>query len=244
MTERWEQRELRFLRGYAVVMSLAAAVFLIAAVRASTSTVEFDTITVHRINVTDADGKTRLALFGKQWEPPIIIGGKAYAGRSGQQAAGLMFYNDQGDEIGGLIYGGARTKGLAAQSQSLTFDAYHQDQVVQLMQDQEGSARTAGLIVNDRPNVSIVKALSVLDRFKGRPKKDLDAAYKKLEAAGDIGHPRLFVGTSHKDASVALKDKDGRTRLLLSVSASGVPRIEFLDATGRVVRTIMPKTQG
>ena len=94
MTERWVQRELRFLRGYAVVMSLAAAVFLVAAVRASTSIVDFDTITVHRINVTDADGKTRLALFGKQWEPPIIIGGKTYAGRSGQQAAGLMFYND------------------------------------------------------------------------------------------------------------------------------------------------------
>ena len=31
-------------------------------------------------------------------------------------------------------------------------------------------------------------------------------AYQKLVAAGDIGHPRLFVGTSHKSASVALKD--------------------------------------
>jgi hypothetical protein len=133
---------------------------------------------------------------------------------------------------------------LVSQSQSLTFDAYHQDQVVQLMQDQEGSTRTVGLIVNDRPNVSIVKALSVVDRLKGRSKKDVEVAYKKLVAAGDIGHPRLFVGTRHRAAAVALKDRNGRTRLLLSVSASGTPRIEFLDRAGKVVRTIMPETKG
>jgi hypothetical protein len=107
MNERWVRTELRFLRVYAVVMSLAAAILLVIAVHADTTTASFDAITVHRINVTDADGKIRLVLFGKQWEPPIILGGKAYPERSGQPDAGLMFYNDQGDELGGLVYGGS-----------------------------------------------------------------------------------------------------------------------------------------
>ncbi|MDE2467051.1 MAG: hypothetical protein KGO02_25545 [Alphaproteobacteria bacterium] len=245
MSERWVQAELRFLRGYAVVMSLVAAVFLVAAVRADTTTTSFDTINVHRINVTDADGRTRLALFGKQWEPPIILGGKAYSGRSGPKAAGLMFYNDQGDELGGLVYAGERkASGAISQGQSLTFDAYRQDQVVQLMQDQEGTARTAGLIVNDRPNVSMIKVLRLLGHLKAMSKAEIDAKYRKLVTAGDIGHARLFVGTAHKTASIELKDKDGRTRLLLSVSAAGRPQIKFFDSAGKVIRTIEPDTKG
>jgi hypothetical protein len=243
MNERWVRTELRFLRAYAVVMSLAAAILMVIAVRADTTTASFDAITVHRINVTDADGKIRLALFRKQWEPPIILGGKAYPERSGPPDAGLMFYNDQGDELGGLVYGGRRGADRAvSHGQSLTFDAYRQDKVVQLMQDQEGTARTAGLIVNDRPNISLTKVIPLLDRLKAMHKGGLDAAYRKLVAAGDIGHPRLFVGTSHRTASIALKDKEGRTRLLLS--ATGKPRIEFLDRAGKVMRTIEPDVTG
>jgi hypothetical protein len=106
------------------------------------------------------------------------------------------------------------------------------------MQNQEGTARTAGLIVNDRPNISLTKVIPLLDRLKAMHKAGLDVAYRKLAASGDIGHPRLFVGTSHRTASIALKDKEGRTRLLLSVSATGKPRIEFLDRAGKVMRTI------
>jgi hypothetical protein len=242
MNEKLVRAELRFLRGYAVLMSVLAGVFLLGVAQSRTHG-SFGTIDVQRINVLDASGKIRLALFGKDDEPPDRVGGKDYDVRSGggHSDAGLMFHNDEGDELGGLVYGGRKgPAGAIVQGQSLTFDAYQQDQVVQLMHEQGGMDRTAGLVVSDRPAISLVRTIPMVMRAERLPANERKAAMTKLVQDGYVGHGRLFAGLNHHDASLDLKDAQGRTRLRLSVAHDGTQKIEFLDAAGKVVRTIGP----
>ncbi|REM99046.1 hypothetical protein DSI35_23130, partial [Mycobacterium tuberculosis] len=48
--------------------------------------------------------------------------------------AGMLFFNDEGTENGGLIYNGSLDKnGKPSSGMSLTFDRYQQDQQMQLL---------------------------------------------------------------------------------------------------------------
>jgi len=60
-----------------------------------------------------------------------------------------------------------------------------------------------------------------------------------VRASAPPGPRRVFVGkTGERAATVALADADGKPRLTLTVDATGNPRIEFLDASGKVVSRI------
>lgn len=233
MNERLIRAELRFLRLYAVVMSALAGVFLVGA--AANRPATFSVIDAHVINVRDADGRVRLSLFGKNWEPPAVIDGKAIADRE-HRAAGLMFYNDRGDEIGGLIYGLTAAKGgPPQQGQLLTFDAYKQDQVVALFHDQTGASHSAGLQINDRPQISLTKIERALERL---PAAQRQAASERMRREGLFGYGRLFAGVKQGDAALVLRDGKGRARLRISVSQDGAQTIQFVDANGRVARRL------
>ena len=65
-------------------------------------------INAERINIVDPDGTPRLSLFNGENIPPAIIDGLDIASghRQGENWAGMMFFNTQGDECGGLIFNG------------------------------------------------------------------------------------------------------------------------------------------
>ena len=145
------------LLAYAGVTTAALAWFLIAAAAPPAPT-RFGTIDVDRINIREPDGTLRMTISDAARSPGIIVKGTEYPHPS-RQAAGMLFYNDEGTENGGLIFGGQKTGGKAASYGSLTFDRYQQDQVVQLLGEQDGADRRAGLIVNEvwpaRPAVPV-----------------------------------------------------------------------------------------
>ncbi len=234
------RRQLRFFRGYAIVMSLVAAVFFLGAAGGLRSR-SFDTISARRIDVTDENGNVRLALFGKDREPPPILAGKPFSGRAGgpNADAGLMFYSERRDEVGGLIYGAhAGPHGEIVQAQSLTFDAYKQDQEVQLSRIGDGNERKIGLSVNDAPNVSLETTAPLFSRIAALPENRRAAAIDGLRRKSLTLTPRVFAGVRDRDATFVLRDAAGHPRLTLTVGADGSPKIEFLDAAGRVVRTL------
>src|SRR6202011_4343101 len=100
-----------------------AASSLAARVSAAARNDRFDEVTVHRLRIVDASGATRLLLPGKPI-PEGTINGKQLPRIGGpREDAGLLFYNDNGDEQGGLTYSGAKGE----QGAALTFDAWQQD---------------------------------------------------------------------------------------------------------------------
>jgi hypothetical protein len=124
------------------------------------------------------------------------------------------------------------------------FDQYGQDQTVGLTYDEQDGRRSAGLRVWDRPDVPITVLADMVEPIKQMP----DGAEKtrRMAAVRDSamklnlgGAQRVFVGKQpNKTATVLLADAQSRPRLRLVVDSAGAARIEFLDATGKVLRTI------
>src|SRR5579875_57105 len=95
----------KFLVGYsAVVSTVLLAVVLIGAKK---GVQEFDQLRVHRIDVVEPDGTLRMVISNHDKLPPVIINGKEHPGNGERRPqAGMLFYNDEGTENGGLIFGG------------------------------------------------------------------------------------------------------------------------------------------
>jgi hypothetical protein len=199
----------------------------------------FTEIDVQRINLREKDGTLRMVLASKSAFPGIIWRGKDYPHPSRDNAAGMLFFNDEGTENGGLIFGGAKTDKVRSFGH-LSFDQYENDQVVALSQGEEDGHRSAGLSIGDRPDQSM--DIPAFDRIMKMPEGPAKTeAMKGLEKAGFGGHNRLFVGKDEGVSMLTLKDVDGKARLRLSVKPTGEAAIEFLDATGKAVRTVTPQ---
>ena len=99
----------RFLAIYSGVLTIAFAVVVLAGFAESRQKQTFDEIDVHRINVVEPDGTLRLVISNKADFPGIIIKGKETP-HPDRATAGMLFFNDEGTENGGLIFGGSKDK--------------------------------------------------------------------------------------------------------------------------------------
>ena len=101
-----------------------------------------------------------------------IARGKPF-GYPGGTRPGIIFFNDEETEDGGLVFGGAKTNGKIDADAQLSFDQYDQDQVVYLRYVDEKGERTMGLYVDDRPVIpGLFEALRGLDSMPAGPAKD------------------------------------------------------------------------
>ena len=112
---------------------------------------DFDEIQTHRLNIIEPDGTLRMVISDHDRMPGVIVKGKEYS-KVDRPQAGMLFYNDEGTENGGLIFGGRQNeKGEVVDSGvSLSFDKYGQPgQIVQLAGVDDKDNKFAGLAIND-----------------------------------------------------------------------------------------------
>ncbi len=170
----------------------------------------FDEIEVKQIRIVEPDGTLRMVLSNHDKFPGIIVKGKERAFDRPQ--AGILFYNDEGSENGGLIFSGYKDKNgkIMNAGGSLTFDRYGGDQELQLLGVHDSEDALTGLIVRDSP-------------------------------PNENAYGRLWLGKDNKGiASLALKDGKGNARILLKVDVSGDASITFLDEKGNIEKRILP----
>jgi hypothetical protein len=234
------EREIRRLRRINAA-SLCSLGILVVAAFARPRHARFDVIDVGRINIVEPTGVIRLAISNKAHFPDPVIDGKTYPLRSGARPAGLIFFNDLGDEDGGLIWSGKQVGDGYEAGASLTMDHWRQDQTVQL--SYEGGPTTTqwvGLRVIDRPDKPfgslLDEAMKVTKLAEGPQRDSAMRALQKLAAdSGLTPAPRILIGRgSEKAATVRLNDPAGRTRILLRVDSLGTPTMQFLDPAGNV----------
>lgn len=201
--------------------------------------VEFDQITVHRINIVEPEGTPRLVISDKAEYPGGFYMGKEFA-RSGRQTAGLLFMNDEGTENGGMIFGGYRSADGTLHSYGhLSFDEYQQDQTLSLDMAQDGAERKTVYQINDNASDTLltpelIAAFSAVQAMPEGPERE--KAFAALEAKYPI---RLCARASlervrDKSSALRLRDPEGHTRILLRVAADGTPAMQFFDAAGKV----------
>jgi hypothetical protein len=139
----------RFLTIYSALLTSAFAATVLCGFARGTKSETFDQITVHRINIVEPDGTLRMVVSNHDRLPGIIVRGKEQSFSRPQ--AGMLFYNDEGSENGGLIFSGRRNeKGEVIDSGgSLSFDKYADNQIIQLAGVDDKEDKFAGLIVSD-----------------------------------------------------------------------------------------------
>lgn len=233
------EREVRFLRRYAAA-SLLGFLVLGAAAFQSGQRQRFDEIDVERINVVEPDGRLALVIANEQRLPGVWMDGREHGEREGMN--GLIFFNSEGDESGGLIHWSERTpEGIRAGGQ-LSFDRFESDQVVALNYTENPGWYGAGLTVSHFPLASTKEWLATRDSIGRLPEGERDAALRALRrrfmAEGKWETKRMFVGEEGRASLLRLNDRRGRPRVQLMVDSLDVPRLEFLDTLGAVVHTL------
>jgi stress response protein SCP2 len=229
------EKEVRLLKAYAFIATVLCGVLVLSAFAFQNKKQKFEEIDVQRINVVEKDGKLRMVISNKERQTPVIVDGKTFPqeGRS----AGLIFFNEKGDEVGGLTIKGDTGEG---QYNSFTFDKFRGDQTIALqhLEDSKGEYY-AGLAVND-VNLPTTELVSKLEAIKQLPTEAArNGARKEMMERGEFMVTRLMVGRGrNKSALIILRDAKGKPRITMSVSAEGTPKLEFLDAGGKVIQTL------
>lgn len=102
-------------------------------------------INAERININDASGKNRIVIANTDHIPQPIVAGKTY--KRAYAPAGLIFYDKNGDERGGL----AITDNKETNLNALAFDYKNADAIGILAQDNKhDNYFRAGLLINDK----------------------------------------------------------------------------------------------
>ena len=230
------EKKLRRLQILFVITILTGVIILLTGF-ASQSKKKFGEIDVERINIVEKDGKLKMVISNQERQHPGVSGGKIIE-RTGPRSPGILFFNDVGDECGGLIYEGNKNKdGKIDAYGGLTFDQFGQDETLKLFYGEEGNYRHKGLYIQDRSLVRDPEYSEKYKTVKAMPEGvEKTAAMKPLLAPG-----RLFVGTEGSYSMVILNDKDGNQRIKIIVDDKGNPKIEFLDENGKITSSL-PET--
>lgn len=224
----------RFLVGYSGVLTvILAALILLGA--ANLRREKIDVLDVQRINVREPDSTLRAVISSKAMLPGLIIKGKEYPHERDQ--AGMLFFDDEGSENGGFGFSGAK----GASDGSLSFDAYEQDQIVTLFGSTRGSRSVAGMSIADRPTRDMAQDIQEMPEIMAMSEAERNKLMQQRMESGYYRQPRMFVGKQDDgSAAIDLQDENGKSRLRLSVSADGKAVIKFLDASGKVTKSLTP----
>jgi len=169
----------------------------------------FDTLTVQRINVVDPDGKFRLVIANSAKLPGAILHGKAYPRDVNNDTAGVIFYNVQGDETGGLALGEQH----GHQTAPLIFDCSYQPTDCIRIWKQE-----------DMDGSGLRESFDIFDRrpYTGR-----------VESTQGI--QRISLEDENQNAQLQISDPQGRPRVRIGVDKAGEPSIVMLSPDGKEV---------
>ena len=238
------ERKVRRLKIYVAIATLACLVLLVSAFSVQNNKQKFDEIDVERINLVEPDGKVVMVISDRARFPDPIVGGKSFK-RQGGATPGMVLYNSQGDEDGGFVWAGKKTESGYDAGAALLFDQFNQDQTIGIMYNDENGKRNAAFHVWDRPDQSvseIAPRIDVVRNMQAGP--DRQAAIASLRESGAFGAERVFLGkNADHSAALVLSDSKGRARIRLSVDVSGNPKLELLDAAGKVVSSL-PNSSG
>lgn len=153
-----------------------------------------------RININDASGKNRVVIANTDHIPEPIIDGKTY--KRAYAPAGLIFYDKNGDERGGL----AITENEQTNLNALSFDYQNADAIGILAQDNKSDNYfRAGLVINDKD-------------LSGKPGHNIN----RINLITENGNAALVMKDHHEIPRIILKvdsvgnpsiemfDKDGK----------------------------------
>jgi hypothetical protein len=202
-----------FLFIYSIITTVTLiAVLILFNKSLNSDRIKFDTIEVQQIKIVEPDGTYRMIISNSKKLPGVIVHGKEVE-KVDRPQAGMLFFNDEGSENGGLIFSGSKNSNgeIINSGVSLSFDRYGGKQEVNLIGVNDKEDRFAGLSISD-----------------SKP--------------GEIKTPnRIWVGRNQDGSSeISLMDSTGKKRIEFKVLNNGQSSINFIDTNGKITNSLTP----
>ena len=99
--------------------------------------------------MVDADGTLRMVISNKDRMHPGQMDGKLID--RARPVAGLLFFNEEGDEVGGLTFTGRELNGVRQADAGIMCDQYKQDQTIGFSYAEGNGRRNAGFQCGTAP---------------------------------------------------------------------------------------------
>jgi hypothetical protein len=240
------QRDIRLLKWYAAIVSGLLIGISVFSFKNTANSAVFKEITVQRINVVEPSGLPRIIISNKALSPGVLAYNEPFSPPiPGHDRPGLIFYNDEGTENGGLVFMGHRdTNGKYEATGHLSFDQYNQNQILYLQYTDENGQRSTGLHIDDWQETPEFwkfrkQYKTALAMPNGPAKEKLLKQLMEPKRGERAFAQRVFVGKDeNKTAMVTLADREGRPRLQMIVDSNGTPALNFLDQSGHIVYSL------
>lgn len=233
------RRELRLIKGYALVVTALLGTLSIAAFRQSTQKTRFTEIDVERINIVEPNGALRMVISNRPRSIGPVYKGKPF-GYPGGTRPGIIFFNDEGTENGGLTFTGRKLPdGTYGSSTGMSFDQFNSDETLTLRYSDDNGRRSSAITIADRDVRDIYDLVMERDSIlKMSDSTARDQALQRLVGPRNgvpLAATRVYLGRDRNRAAVLnLSDPNGKPRLRLKVDSLGAASLEFLDEQGGV----------
>lgn len=227
--------------GFFTVTALLVGMLLFSFVVPTNKVKHFDEITANKVTITEPNGSPRMVLANSQNSPANLEHGKTYGLKSGGRP-GIIFYNDEQTECGGLVFTGRKDPktGQYFASGHFSFDQYDQNQVLYLQYLDDNGFKKTGLYVDDWHNSPSFSKFRKEYKAAEKIKDSTERAQKLYELRfPKNGTPafanRVFLGKDgDKNALLNLSDATGNVRLQLKVDSLGNGQILFFNDKGDI----------
>jgi len=229
-------KKINFLTGYAIVSTVAFAFILFSSFNVKDKNLNVDELTLKRLNLIGEDGSLRVVISNETRQHPGRIDGKDLPKR--ERPAGIIFFNNEGDECGGIVFGLNKKEDVVHSGISFTMDNYRNDQVVQILNNEtyknDNAEIVRGLMFNEfQLGSSLTSAITKFDELNKitDPEKKKEKE-KELEST-ESSRRRLFIGrNTNNDNGLFLYDSAGMLKMKIYVDKEGKPKIEVINKEG------------
>jgi len=224
------------LKLYSITLTLVFGYIIISGFKSNESSEKFDEITVERINIVEPDGKLKMVISNSERQHPGMFDGEILMERN--RPPGIIFFNEEQDEVGGLIYRGNKDDGAGM---VLSFDQYKNDQVMQMQyQRNRNGKQKYGVNIWDRPEkFTLPKLISAMDSLKkeGISNKQMMEILQEMNDGNPLSAQRLFTGKNYNEqVGVFIKDEFGNDRINIFIDKNNEPKFQILDKDGNIIK--------
>ena len=224
------------LKLYSITLTFVLGYFIIVDFKSNDSSEKFDEITVERINIVEPDGKLKMVISNSENQHPGMFDGEILMERN--RPPGIIFFNEEQDEVGGLIYRGNKDDGAGM---VLSFDQYKNDQVMQMQyQRNKNGKQKYGVNIWDRPEkFTLPKLISAMDSLKkeGVSDKQMMEILQDMNDGNPLSAQRLFTGKNYNEqVGVFIKDEFGNARINIFIDKDNEPKFQILDKDGNIIK--------
>lgn len=227
------EKKVNFLIAYTIASTMIISVFALSSFKNKDNEKRFDEIVAKKITIIGEDNLPRMVLSNENRQHSGRVNGKDWPKR--ERPSGIIFFNNQGDECGGLVYETKEKDGKIISGMSFTMDNYKDDQVVQLLNDEyyeDGKAYIQrGLHINQYPTGTNLedrnKKFEEINKITNE-KERKSKLNELLKKEGSVN--RVFLGKTESNSSgLFLYDPDGKLKMMIYVDGKGNPKLQTFN---------------